>query len=84
MVSKFRYDTIPKVSLKEIKLHPVKSIILLIAVTLIIITKGEGLFAFSLFYISTGIFRGVKNYIRKHLFGKHEALSEEELGFKEK
>ncbi len=76
MVSKFRYETTPKFSLRELKEKPVKSIIVFLAIILIIVTKGEGLFAFSLFYLSTGIFRGTKNVIKKTFFRKK--LSEEE------
>lgn len=78
MVSKFRYDTTPKLSLREIKEKPVKSIIVLLAIILVVVTKGEGLFAFSLFYLSTGIFRGVKNFFRRLFFPrKHREESDE-------
>lgn len=70
MVSKFKYDTTPKFSLREIKEHPVKSIIVILSIILVAVTMGEGLFAFCLFYISTGIFRSTKNQLRKFFFGK--------------
>ena len=70
MVSKFKYDTTPKASKRELKEHPVKSVIVVLSIILIAVTKGEGLFAFCLFYISTGIFRSTKNQIRKNFFGK--------------
>jgi CDP-diacylglycerol--serine O-phosphatidyltransferase len=70
MVSTFKYDTTPKVSKRELKEHPVKSIIVVLSVILIAVTRGEGLFAFCLFYISTGIFRSTKNFIRKNFQGK--------------
>jgi CDP-diacylglycerol---serine O-phosphatidyltransferase len=78
MVSKFRYETTPKFSLREVKEKPVKSIIVFLAIILIIITKGEGLFAFSLFYLSTGIIRGTYNTIRKTFFKKKNRGDEEE------
>ena len=59
MVTKFKYDTTPKFSGREIKAHPVKSIIILLIIIMIIVTKGDGLFVFCLFYLSTGIFRGI-------------------------
>lgn len=68
MLSKFKYDTLPRFSLSSIKAQPVKFIIILLIAALIAITKGEGLFAFCLFYLSTGIFRGIKNTLRK-VFG---------------
>ncbi len=70
MVSKFKYDTTPKVNRREVKEHPVKSVIVVLSVILIAVTRGEGLFAFCMFYISTGIFRSTKNQIRKNFFGK--------------
>lgn len=65
MVSKFRYDSIPKISLNAIKKYPVKFIFLFVGIIICIVTKGEGLFLFCLFYLSTGIFRGVYNQFNK-------------------
>jgi len=65
MVSKLRYDSIPKISLNTIKKYPVKFIFLFVGVIICIVTRGEGLFLFCLFYLSTGIFRGVYNQFKK-------------------
>ncbi len=70
MVSKFKYDTTPKISGRELKKHPVKFIIIFLVIVLVAVTKGDGLFAFSLFYLSTGIVRGIINQIRKIFFRK--------------
>jgi hypothetical protein len=80
MVTKFKYDITPKFSGREIKAHPVKYIIIFIVIVLIIATKGDGLFIFCLFYLSTGIFRGVKNWIRRLL--RPSRSSEENLKVK--
>ncbi|MBN8583591.1 MAG: CDP-diacylglycerol--serine O-phosphatidyltransferase [Ignavibacteria bacterium] len=77
MVSKFKYDTTPKFNKREVKEHPVKTIIVILSVILIAVTKGEGLFAFCLFYISTGIFRSTKNQVRKFFFSKKISNDEE-------
>lgn len=77
MVSTFKYDTTPKFSVRELKEHPVKSAIVVLSVILIAATKGEGLFAFCLFYISTGIFRSTKNFVRKNFFRKKSGADEE-------
>lgn len=84
MVSKFKYDTTPKISGREIKKHPVKFIIILLVVVLVVITKGEGLFAFCLFYLSTGIFRGIKNQVKRIFFPKKvkDDTSEDKLELK--
>ncbi len=63
MISNFKYDTLPKINKQNIKKYPVKFIIILIAAILIIITKGEGIFSFCLFYISSGIIRSFFNFI---------------------
>ncbi|MBS1515229.1 MAG: CDP-diacylglycerol--serine O-phosphatidyltransferase [Bacteroidetes bacterium] len=81
MVSKFRYDSIPKVSLSAIKKYPVKFIFLFAGIVICVITKGEGLFLFCLFYLSTGIFRGIYNSLRKS--GRHHRFSESEIESKE-
>ena len=82
MVSKFKYDTTPKFNKREVKEHPVKTVIVILSVILIAVTKGEGLFAFCMFYISTGIFRSTKNQIRKFFFGKKLKDDEAEDGLK--
>jgi CDP-diacylglycerol--serine O-phosphatidyltransferase len=86
MVSKFKYDTTPKISGREIKKHPVKFIIIFLVIALVAFTRGEGLFAFCLFYLSTGIFRGIKNQIRKIFSGKksgeHDSETEDKLELK--
>lgn len=76
MVSRFKYDTTPKFSRSEIKAHPVKSIIVFLIIIMILITKGEGLFAFCLFYLSTGIFRALKNTARKMFKSSHTGSEE--------
>ncbi len=78
MVSKFKYDTTPKFNKREVKEHPVKTIIVILSVILIAVTKGEGLFAFCMFYISTGIFRSTKNQVRKIFFGKKMRTTEDD------
>jgi CDP-diacylglycerol--serine O-phosphatidyltransferase len=77
MVSKFKYDTTPKFNKREVKEHPVKTIIVILSVILIAVTKGEGLFAFCLFYISTGIFRSTKNQVSK-FFSQKKTRAEDE------
>ncbi|MBS1517171.1 MAG: CDP-diacylglycerol--serine O-phosphatidyltransferase [Bacteroidetes bacterium] len=67
MVSRVKYESIPKPSLRSIKKNPIVYIIILLAVILIIATKGEGSFSFCLFYIFSGIIRSGYNMIfRKH------------------
>jgi len=75
MVSRFKYDTTPKFTPKEFKTHPVKTILVILILVMILATKGEGLFAFCLFYLSIGIFRGFKNLFKK-IFLSNKATEE--------
>lgn len=80
MISNFKYDTLPKFNKRNIKKYPVKFIIILIAVVLILITKGEGIFSFCLFYISTGIIRSFFNFInpkKRRVMNTSESNSKE-------
>lgn len=63
MVSRIKYDSLPKPSLYSIKKNPLVFIILFIAIILTIATNGEGSFSFCLFYIFSGIIVSIKNMI---------------------
>lgn len=83
LVSRFRYDTFPKFTIKAMKSRPVKYIFIIIIILLLVFSKGEGLFAFCLFYLSTGIFRGVRNLLRRLFTGKKtDEEAEEKLKLK--
>jgi CDP-diacylglycerol--serine O-phosphatidyltransferase len=62
MISKVKYDTIPKFSIKEIKSKPILYIAYLIALMILIIFKIKGLFFIFVFMIVFGIFRYIFNY----------------------
>ncbi|NUN69737.1 MAG: CDP-diacylglycerol--serine O-phosphatidyltransferase [Bacteroidetes bacterium] len=52
MVSKIKYDTLPKLSSKELRKHPVRTISFVFSLLLILFTKGEALFyLFALFIL---------------------------------
>lgn len=77
MVSKIKYDTLPKPSLHAIRKYPVPYAVVAVAVILIILTGGEGSFSFCLFYIFTGIFRSIKNKLfRKKIHDPEEIMRE--------
>lgn len=83
MVSRIKYDSLPKPSLYAIKKNPLVFIILFIAIILTIATNGEGSFSFCLFYIFSGIIISMKNIIfRKNKISK-EDISDEEMRLKE-
>lgn len=82
MVTKLKYDATPKFSKREFKLHPVKLILVTLILIMIFATRGEGLFPFCVFYLSTGIFRGAWNIFRKTFLKKrHFDNPEEHLKF---
>jgi len=67
MVSRIKYDSIPKPSLHSLKKNPLVFIIIFIGIILVIATEGEGSFSICLFYIFSGIIRtGYKTFFGKH------------------
>ncbi len=62
MVSKVKYDTLPKFSLKEIKKYPLIYIAYFIALLILIIYTVKGLFFIFVFMIVFGIFRQIFKY----------------------
>jgi len=83
MVSRIKYDSLPKPSLNAVKMNPIIFIVLFIAIVLTIATKGEGSFSFCLFYIFTGIIRGIKDLIFRKRRVIEEDLTNEPLELKE-
>ncbi len=65
MVSRVKYDTIPKPSIKEIKNKPFHYIFIIAAIILLIITSGKALFYIFVFIILFGIFRYIYTIISK-------------------
>ncbi len=82
MVSKIKYESLPKPSLNSIKKNPAVFIILFIGIVITVATNGEGSFSFCLFYIFSGIFTGLKNLIFKKNKIKEKEDSEEQFDIK--
>ncbi len=78
MVSKIKYNTLPKPSLASLKKNIVPYIVLLIAGILITATNGEGSFSFCLFYIFSGILRSTYHTLfkKKHRREGKEIVTE--------
>ncbi|MBK8549968.1 MAG: CDP-diacylglycerol--serine O-phosphatidyltransferase [Ignavibacteria bacterium] len=83
MVSRIKYDSLPKPSLYAIKKNPIVFVILFIAIILTIATDGEGSFSFCLFYIFTGIIISLKNLIFKKQKPVEDELNHDQLKLKE-
>lgn len=64
MVSTIKYDTFPKFSKRGIKEHPLKFVLFLLAGVLVVVTRGEALFAVLVFFIITGIIRWILKTIQ--------------------
>ena len=65
MVSKIKYNTIPKPTKEEIKKKPFQFIFVIIALILLVITYGKALFFIFVFIILFGIFRHIFSYMIK-------------------
>ncbi len=79
MVSRVKYDTIPKFSKRQIKAHPGKIIGLSIGVIFIIISQGTLLFPLLVVYVVFGLIRYIV-----HGFTKFFTKTENELKGEEK
>jgi CDP-diacylglycerol--serine O-phosphatidyltransferase len=64
MVSKVRYDTLPKFSKKGFRAHPLKAIAFLTAGAVVLATKGNLLFPVMAAFMLFGIGRGLYEWIR--------------------
>ena len=76
MVSRIKYESLPKPSLFAIKKNPIIFVILLIAVIITLATGGEGSFSFCLFYIFSGIIICFKNFVFKKKLNKDDILDD--------
>jgi len=62
MVSRVKYDTIPKFSFSEVKKNPLIYVAYLIALAVLILFQIKGLFFIFVFMIAFGIFRQIFKY----------------------
>jgi CDP-diacylglycerol--serine O-phosphatidyltransferase len=77
MVSTIRYDTLPKFSKQAIAKAPAKSIVILLSIVAVIVTRGTAIFPLMALYLIYGIVRQVVDYLRN---ARHEddTMEEEE------
>lgn len=80
MVSTIRYDTLPQLSRRGIRQHPVRFTVMVAAVTAIAVTKGAALLPVFGFYLVTGPARYVVDHIRQSLNPAAKSAGEEEPG----
>ena len=63
MVSRIKYNTLPKISVSVVKEHPFQFLFYLVAGILVIITTGKAFFYIFVFFILFGIFQHLYNFI---------------------
>jgi len=65
MVSKVRYDTLPKISRRAVRKEPWKFLFAVLAVIVVVVTGGSAVFPLLLLFIALGIVRHAVNMIRR-------------------
>lgn len=63
MVSKIKYETLPKPSLKSLKAEPIKFLLAFVALIIVVVTSGKGLFFVFIFYILYGILKQLIEFV---------------------
>ncbi len=79
MVSKVKYDTLPKFSKKEFQQHPIRTISALFAALLIIFTKGNAIFFVCLAFILFGLIKYVYEFFQNHFHHNSKTEDTEEV-----
>lgn len=75
MVSKVKYDTLPRISRRAIRREPWKFIFFALAVVVVFVTAGEAIFPLFLLFIALGILRYIGALVKQiaHAGDKQEA-----------
>lgn len=77
MVSRVKYDTLPKFTSRDLRSHPWRAIAFSAAAVTLILSEGQYLFPVLLFFIGFGVLRWIVQSIR-HLFRRMDKEAEEE------
>ncbi len=78
MVSSMKYDTIPRLSARGIRHHPLRFTLGITALTAIVITRGQALFPVLVFYVATGPLRYLVRFIQNSLHPAEKGLEEKD------
>jgi len=76
MVSTIKYDTVPKFSKRGIKQHPLRFTVGIVGLTAIVVTRGDALFAFFVFFTATGPIRYIIQYMYHAAHPSHKDAME--------
>lgn len=77
MVSKVKYDTLPRVSRRSVKREPWKFIFLALAIVVVFVSAGQAIFPLFVLFIALGIVRYIGGTVR-HILHHEEKRKEEE------
>jgi len=77
MVSKVKYDTLPKISRRSLQREPWKFIFLALAIIVVFVTAGDAIFPLLVVFIALGIIRYLGGMVR-HLLHHDQKSKEEE------
>jgi CDP-diacylglycerol--serine O-phosphatidyltransferase len=78
MISRIKYDTFPKLTRKGIRQHPLRFTVGIIGVTVIVLTRGGGIFPFMIFFVATGPLRFLTESIRHAIHPVAKDLEDKE------
>jgi CDP-diacylglycerol--serine O-phosphatidyltransferase len=76
MVSKVKYDTLPRISRRAIRKEPWKFIFAVLAVVVVVLTGGGAIFPLLLLFIALGIVRWAITTVRRWLTGEEKFADE--------
>ena len=79
MVSTVRYDTLPRLSKRGIRSHPLKFSAFIIGVIITIVTMGKALFWLFVLYIVAGLIRWLFEHIRAMLSPRKHGEEDEDV-----
>jgi len=77
MVSRVKYDTLPKFTRKDLRAHPWKAVGLVLGALIVVFSKGEYLFAVLGAFIVWGILRSVFGWFKGYSEGAEKESEEE-------
>ena len=77
MVSRVKYDTMPKFTRKDLRIHPWKAVGFILGGLVVIFSKGEYLFAVLAAFIILGMIRSIVGWFRGYTSGTEKETEEE-------
>jgi CDP-diacylglycerol--serine O-phosphatidyltransferase len=78
MVSKIRYDTLPRISRKSVRREPWKYVFALLAVVVILVSGGNAIFPLFVLFVALGIFRYIMGWLKRFGTRRDRFEAEEE------